>query len=137
MIFIQLFAWSKKISSQRQMVKAPPLLCKRENNHQNIQIGKLRINEITRRAELSNEDLFLTAAEFEVLLQLAMHVGNALSHDHIAQNTTGIVYDGVQHSIENIIRTLRVKLNDNMRDPQQIKSIHSNAYLLMPSAFDK
>ncbi len=101
-----------------------------------IQVGGLHINKISRRVDFVGRELFLTAAEFEILQQLATDAGNILSRDHIAQNTTEITYDELEPSFDIIIRTLRKKLNDSTQYSQSIKTIASKGYLLVPSAFE-
>ena len=117
-----------------QALKAQPLASL--NNNLFFQVGDLHIDIIARRVELAGEELFLTATEFEILHQLVAHAGLILSSETLTQNTTGIIYDGQERSMDKNIRALREKLNDNPTSPQRIKTIHSKRYLLVTNAFE-
>jgi two-component system OmpR family response regulator len=98
-----------------------------ERDH--ITFGKFSIFRNDRSIRLGNQDLKLTAAEFDLLWLLASHAGQILSRKDILQATRGLDYDGLDRSIDMRISRLRKLLNDDPISPKYIKSVRGQGYL--------
>ena len=91
--------------------------------------GQFRISQATRTAQLSDQVIDLTTAEFDLLWLLAQHAGNILSRDDLLQQLRGIGFDGLDRSIDARISRLRRKLGDDPENPTRIKTVRSKGYL--------
>jgi len=98
-----------------------------ERDH--ITFGKFSIYRNDRSIRLGNQDLKLTAAEFDLLWLLASHAGQILSRKDILQATRGLEYDGLDRSIDMRISRLRKLLDDDPITPKFIKSVRGQGYL--------
>ena len=94
-----------------------------------LSFGSFSISQATRSAQLNNEDIDLTTAEFDLLWLLAQHAGSILSRDDLLQQLRGIGFDGLDRSIDARISRLRRKLGDDPENPTRIKTVRSKGYL--------
>jgi two-component system OmpR family response regulator/two-component system response regulator RstA len=93
-------------------------------------LQRLKINQTSRVVTFDNQDISLTAAEFDLLVMLAQHAGDIVDREAIVQNLRGFEYDGLDRSVDRRISRLRRKLNDNSQDPTLIKTIRGKGYML-------
>ena len=99
------------------------------NDAEKLVFGQFNISQATRTANLGNEAIDLTTAEFDLLWLLASHAGNVLSRDDLLQELRGIGFDGLDRSIDARISRLRKKLNDDPDNPTRIKTVRGKGYL--------
>ena len=104
--------------------------------NQQLDFNDLNIDLRARKVMLSDEQLVLTASEYDLLVLLAKRAGEILSRDDIARHLTGHEYDGFDRTIDNKICNLRKKIGDDAKVPEKIKTIRSKGYVLVPAAFD-
>ncbi|EPY10720.1 MULTISPECIES: response regulator transcription factor [Paenibacillus] len=74
--------------------------------------GQIEINERGRTVKVCGEPLALTLKEFELLLFLCRHRGQALSREQLLQHVWGIDYEGSVRTVDTHIKTLRIKLGN-------------------------
>jgi two-component system, OmpR family, response regulator RstA len=101
-----------------------------EKSSNRIAIGALLVDAGRRAVEISEQEIKLTSAEFELLWLLAENVGQVVSRSDIYQRIHGVDYDGIDRSIDLRISRLRKKLGDDPINPQRIKAVRSIGYLL-------
>jgi two-component system response regulator RstA len=99
-----------------------------------MKIGSLVIDSGSRSVARKGEIVELSAAEFDLLWLLAQNAGNIVTRDGIYQALRGIDYDGMDRTMDVRIGRLRKKLGDEGRDPQIIKSVRGEGYLLTESS---
>ncbi|MBY0243678.1 MAG: response regulator transcription factor [Burkholderiaceae bacterium] len=97
--------------------------------------GQLTLQRRCRRADLAGQQLDLTHSEFELLWLLAEHAGQAVSRDTMLQYLRGIEFDGLDRSADVVVSRLRRKLADNPKNPQKIKTVWCQGYMLLPEVF--
>lgn len=100
-----------------------------EGQAEQLSFGQFHISQTTRTAELGQETIDLTTAEFDLLWLLAQHAGTVLSRDDLLQQLRGIGFDGLDRSIDARISRLRRKLNDDPENPTRIKTVRGKGYL--------
>ncbi|EJW19562.1 response regulator transcription factor [Paenibacillus alvei] len=76
------------------------------------QYGQIEINERGRTVKVCGEPLSLTLKEFELLLFLCRHRGQALSREQLLEHVWGIDYEGSVRTVDTHIKTLRIKLGN-------------------------
>ena len=95
-----------------------------------LEVGSLVINASRRQVSLSDRNITVTAAEFDLLWLLAESAGEVVSRDDVLQRVRGLEYDGLDRSIDRRISRLRKKFGDDSSDPKRIKTVRGRGYVL-------
>ncbi|MDP6444124.1 MAG: response regulator transcription factor [Pirellulaceae bacterium] len=95
-----------------------------------ITVGTLVVDGAKRTAQIEDESLDLTSAEYDLLELLAQNAGRALSRNDIYMQIHGTRYDGLDRSIDLRVSRLRKKLGDDPTRPKRIKSVRGVGYML-------
>jgi len=77
-----------------------------------VSIGALRLDMVHREARLEDENIELTAKEFDVLSYLAQHAGKTCTHQMILVAVWGGPYAGEAQYLHAYVHRLRQKLHD-------------------------
>ena len=77
----------------------------------------------------------ISNAEFSLLSFLATHAGEVVDRDSVFKATKGREYDGLDRSVDVLISALRKKFGDDPQNPQKIKTIWGQGYLLVDDAW--
>ena len=101
-----------------------------KNDTEELIVGEIIINPATREVRKSDEQIILTALEFDLLVCLARSKGRVLDRDQILDAVAGREYDVFDRSIDVHISSLRRKLGDDSKNPRYIKTIRSVGYML-------
>jgi two-component system response regulator RstA len=96
-----------------------------------IELGSLVVDAARRRVEVAGAPVELTTAEFDLLWLLARHAGEIMDRERIYTELRGIIYDGIDRSMDLRVARLRRKLGDDGKQPERIKSIRGTGYLLV------
>ena len=106
------------------------------SGHKALRFGTLFIDPLNRQVALSDENIPLSTADFDLLWELATHAGQTLNRDALLKTLRGVSYDGLDRSIDVAISRLRKKLNDSATEPYRIKTIRNKGYLFAPHAWE-
>jgi DNA-binding response OmpR family regulator len=74
--------------------------------------GDLRVDPVSHRASIGDEELALTPKEFDLLLLFVSNPGRAFNREFLIERLWGNEYDGFDRAVDNHIRRLRSKLGD-------------------------
>jgi DNA-binding response OmpR family regulator len=96
-----------------------------------IRVGGLELWLESRRACLHGRELVLTDYEFKLLCVLARHSGCALSREQLLELAKGSTEDSFDRSIDVRVSRLRLKLSDDSRHPQMLKTVRGVGYVLV------
>jgi len=96
-----------------------------------LTFGVLNIDNTRREAWLSDNEIELTSAEFDLLWLLASNAGRILNREEIFGELRGIEYDGQDRSVDVRISRIRSKIGDDPVHPRRIKTIRSKGYLFV------
>lgn len=102
-----------------------------ENNNHSLKIGNMLINKAIQSVYIDNQEITLTASEFDLLWILASYKNRIVSRESLYRVLLKAEYDGLDRCIDNRISRLRRKLQDNSKNPHFIKSNRSEGYLLV------
>ena len=83
-------------------------------------VGELGIDYALRRVTLAGEPVELTAKEYAVLYELAVHAPRVLTHALLLQRVWGPERVGEPWLVRNVVKLLRQKLGDDARNPRYI-----------------
>lgn len=105
--------------------------------HRPLTFGILRIDPVNRQVMLSDDEVTLSTADFDLLWELATHAGQVMDRDALLHRLRGVSYDGLDRSVDVAVSRLRRKLGDNGAEPCRIKTVRSKGYLFAPQAWDR
>jgi DNA-binding response OmpR family regulator len=101
-----------------------------EGREPEIIVGELRLDPEARRAVLGDQDLALTAVEFDLLMSLAKAAGRVRSREQLLNEVADRNFDVFDRSIDVHISSLRKKLGDDSKSPRFIVTVRSAGYML-------
>ncbi|WP_285766023.1 response regulator transcription factor [Peribacillus sp. SI8-4] len=81
-----------------------------EVNQTYVRFGKISLNISSRTVLVEGTPINLTLKEFELLLFLIRHKGQALSREQLLENIWGGEYEGSLRTVDTHVKTLRMKL---------------------------
>ncbi|MCV6605646.1 MAG: response regulator transcription factor [Porticoccaceae bacterium] len=95
-----------------------------------IDIGPLAIDRGNRTLTLNNRPIRLTSTEFDFIWLLAENAGEVQSRDSLHYSMFRVELEPDDRRIDLIVSRLRKKLGDDPVDPQYIKTVRTQGYLL-------
>jgi len=101
-----------------------------------LNFGKLKINLITRVVTLNDQQISLKPKEYELLVFLANNADKVVNRDNIMLALRGTHHDGVDRTIDLRVSYLRKKLQDNIENPQRIKTVRNFGYIFISSSWN-
>ena len=100
-----------------------------------IACGDLRIDLARRRVSLGDRPIYLTATEYSLLHELAVHRDQVLLHEQLLTEVWGPEYRSDMDYLRSYIHHLRRKLERDPSNPQLIVTVQGVGYMLAtPSA---
>ena len=100
--------------------------------NQNLEFNGVTINATTRQVTAFNNELELTAREFDLLLFLAKHPLQVFSRMQLLEAVWGYNYDGYEHTVNSHINRLRNKLSSCNSDHDLVKTVWGVGYKFSP-----
>ncbi len=97
-----------------------------------IRAGDLTLDLGSHRAWIGQHEMALTVSEFDILTALARNAGRVLSRLQLLEASQGVAYEGYERSIDQHIKNLRRKLEDETGHPRIIYTVHGVGYRLDP-----
>lgn len=98
-----------------------------------LKVGSLVLSPHERRAEINGRLLALTTCEFSLLVAFAERAGQILGREQLIKIAKGSADLAFERSIDVQVSRLRVKLEDNSRQPQILKTVRGAGYMLVPT----
>lgn len=90
--------------------------------------GDLKIEIPMRRAMRGEQEVVLTAAEFDILLSLVRRSGECVTRDELAEQVLGRPLGICDRAVDNHISSLRRKLGAQVAGTERIRSIRHLGY---------
>ncbi len=97
-----------------------------------IRTGDLTLDPGAFRAWLGDVELSLTPSEYEILSALARNAGRVLTRLQLLEETQDLAYEGYERSIDQHIKNLRRKMEDEAGHERIIQTVHGVGYRLDP-----
>lgn len=98
-----------------------------KSGDQTMQIDDFMINTLGRKVSLNNEDINLTAKEFDLLLLLASNPGKIYSREELLELVWGYEYFGDLRTVDVHIRRLREKIE---KEHEEFNKSNKYKYIL-------
>lgn len=97
-----------------------------------LKVGHLTIDQRNHQVFLSENEVVLTATEFELLHHLASHPGQVFSRSQLLESVWGYHHSGYEHTVNSHINRLRSKLENNATAPQIVQTVWGVGYKFNP-----
>jgi DNA-binding response OmpR family regulator len=125
---------SKPFTAEVLLARAKTVLRRSEKgNHHSTNYefnnGHLSIDIERRQVLVDEKRLKLSPIEFRLLVYLARHAGKVLTFEHILANVWGNEYQGSMDYVHVYISHLRNKIEENVKDPRYILTVHGIGYM--------
>lgn len=93
-----------------------------------IKRGLIIINPDKHRVTVADQEVELTAKEFELLLFFARHPGRVYSRNELLDQIWGYSHDGYEHTVNSHINRLRIKIEADSKHPIYIQTVWGVGY---------
>jgi DNA-binding response OmpR family regulator len=93
-----------------------------------IQYRDIYINKEKRLVSLKGKRLTLTNKEFDMLFLLAGNPGKTFSRQEMLEQVWGYTFEGYEHTVTSHINRLRIKIEDDLTQPQYILTTWGAGY---------
>ena len=93
-----------------------------------LEFGDLELHTQRMQVNLKGEEVHLTRSEYILLETLVKHPGQPLSREQLLERLHGMVFDGVDRSVDSHIKNLRRKIEEDPSDPVYIQTVYGFGY---------
>jgi DNA-binding response OmpR family regulator len=93
-----------------------------------FQVNNLRLDVSSRRVFKNDDELQLSAREFDLLMTLMSNAGRAVSRNELISQVWGPDWSGDPRTLEVHIRWLRLKIEDDATTPQFVHTVRGFGY---------
>jgi DNA-binding response OmpR family regulator len=98
-----------------------------------LKLGEMELDILNRRVRVGDDDLHLTGLEQSLLYLLAANAGQIISRDQIVDTLWGVDYAAGSNVVDQHVRSLRSKLQNDWRKPRFIATIPGQGYRFIPT----
>ena len=95
-----------------------------------IVVGNVRMEVTKRKVLVQDQDIELTATEFDILRVLLSNAGRVIARERLMELARGQEFAAFDRSIDVHISNLRKKMGDSSKQSQIIKTIRGVGYLV-------
>ncbi|RAU19446.1 DNA-binding response regulator [Nitrincola tibetensis] len=106
------------------MASAPTV----EASSDELMLDGLRIDPVRRRVFINDQEVELTAREFDLLWHFASHPGRVFSRVQLLDTVWGYNHEGYEHTVNTHINRLRGKIESNPAQPEFIQTVWGVGY---------
>jgi DNA-binding response OmpR family regulator len=98
-----------------------------------LRLGEMEMDILNRRVRVGDDELHLTGLEQSLLYLLAANAGRLITRDEILDTLWGTDYAAGSNVVDQHIRSLRSKLQNDWRKPRFIATIPGKGYRFIPT----
>lgn len=104
---------------------------------ESLQCGDLYIDPDKRQVRLSDNNIELTAKEFDLLWHFASNPGRVYSRSQLLSHIWGYGHDGYEHTVNSHINRLRAKIEADPAKPKYVMTVWGVGYKFSPDLQEK
>jgi DNA-binding response OmpR family regulator len=93
-----------------------------------VRFGDVEVNLDAQTVQRSGKPVEVSPQEFKVLRLFLQSNGRALSREDILARCWGAEYEGTPRTVDNFVRSLRVKLEDDAEEPGHFLTVRGHGY---------
>jgi len=129
------FSLMEMVARVKALIRRHDAMQEKTSSAQNLSFTDLSINTKTREVIKQEQQLELTAKEFDLLLYFARHPGQVFNRMQLLDKVWGYGHEGYEHTVNSHINRLRGKLETDPRTPKFIKTVWGVGYqFIAPTA---
>ena len=99
-----------------------------DRGRETLELNELSIDVGKRKVYLAQQEVALTAKEFDLLVHFASHPGRVFTRAQLLDQVWGYGHDGYEHTVNSHINRLRSKIETNPAEPQYILTVWGIGY---------
>ena len=106
--------------SPRELMQRIKVIFRRVYNTSNeivLQVGDLILYTNSMKLMKKDQNISITATEFKLLNTFMKNRGHVLTRDQLIEQSFGFDYDGYDRNIDSYIKRLRLKIEENPKNP--------------------
>src|SRR3954462_253636 len=121
---------SKPFGLGELLARVEALLRRRppSEKHTVVKFGQVEVDLDRQTISRDGESIDVSPQEFKVLRLFLTSNGRALSRDDILARCWGAEYEGTPRTVDNFVRSLRVKLEVNAEEPRHFLTVRGHGY---------
>jgi len=127
------FSLMEMVARVKALIRRHNAMLSKTINTENLKFIDLSINTQTREVIKEEQQLILTAKEFDLLLYFARHPGQVFDRMQLLDKVWGYGHEGYEHTVNSHINRLRGKLETDPRTPKFIKTVWGVGYQFIAS----
>jgi DNA-binding response OmpR family regulator len=93
-----------------------------------VRFGEVEVDLDAQTVQRKGAPVEVSPQEFRVLRLFLTTAGRALSRDDILARCWGAEYEGTPRTVDNFVRSLRVKLEENAEEPRHFLTVRGHGY---------
>ena len=93
-----------------------------------FKFGAVEVDLDRQRVQRRGEPVEISPQEFKVLRLFLTSGGRALSREDLLARCWGAEYEGTPRTVDNFVRSLRVKLEENAEEPRHFLTVRGHGY---------
>jgi DNA-binding response OmpR family regulator len=93
-----------------------------------VAVGELSIDVARHRVALRGQEVQLKPREYDLLLFLARHPGQAFTREQLLGNVWGVDYSGDSRTVDTHVKSLRERLGESADQPTWIETLRGVGY---------
>ena len=93
-----------------------------------VRAGPVTIEIPKRRVLVGDDEVALTATEFDVLLALARYPGRIFTRAQLLDQVHGVSFDSYERSIDAHVKNIRRKIESDPRHPELVLTVYGVGY---------
>jgi DNA-binding response OmpR family regulator len=93
-----------------------------------VPLGEVEVDLDARKVSRAGAEMALTAKEFDLLAFLIERPGRVFSRERLLEAVWGMDYDGTDRTVDNFVRSLRVKVEADPAEPRHVVTVRGAGY---------
>lgn len=122
------FSISELIARIKAMFRRMDALTSPDQSQPLIRCGPMMIDREKHTITIADRQIDLTAKEFDLLVFFATRPGRVFSRDELLNKVWGYGHDGYEHTVNSHINRLRVKIENDPKNPVFIQTVWGVGY---------
>lgn len=104
------------------------VLRRRQREPELLRFSDVAVDLVSRAVTRGGQPVELTAQEFKLLAHLVAHPGRTYSREELLAGAWGFDYEGTARTVDNFMRQLRLKLEEDPESPRHFVTVRGLGY---------
>ncbi len=118
----------KPFGLQELLSRIKAVLRRRQREPEVVRFSRVAVDLVSRTVTRGGAPVELTAQEFKLLAHLLAHPGRTYSRDELLAGAWGYDYEGTARTVDNFVRQLRLKLEEDPEAPRHFVTVRGLGY---------